>query len=185
MNPTLRKVLIWVGGIAAVLGLLMFGFFNYTKSHSPEAVASSDVNGLSVSVSYCQPSVKGRVVFGTEGEDALQPYGAYWRVGANEATEIEFGQDVVFAGANIKAGRYVLYAVPGETEWTIGLNSELKRWGVPEVDHSLDVVQVKTTAQQMPSVTEMMTISFEPEGAGIVMYIDWAKTRVPVQITSA
>ena len=184
MSPTLRKVLIWVGGIVAFFALALFGFYQYTKSHSPKATAESSANGLNINVVYCQPSVKGRVVFGTEAEGALQPHGVFWRVGANEATEIEFAQKVNFGGAPIEAGRYVLYAVPGESEWTIGLNSELGRWGVPEVDHALDIVQIQTTAQQMPASTEMMTISFEPAGNGVVMYIDWDKTRVPVPISA-
>ena len=58
-----------------------------TKSHSPAAKASYLNNGLNITINYYQPFKKGRVIFGKASEKALQPYGKYWRVGANEATK--------------------------------------------------------------------------------------------------
>ena len=45
-----------------------------------------------ISVEYGRPAV-GRKVFGE-----LVPFGQVWRAGANEATKITFGQEVLFGG---------------------------------------------------------------------------------------
>ena len=165
-----RKIFIGLG--AAVV--LILGFFAYimltTRSHSPKALAEFKSDELVVTVDYCQPYKKGRVIFGSEESDALQPYGEFWRVGANEATEIEISEDVLFAGEPLDKGRYVLYAVPGESNWIIGLNSELGRWGVPEVDHDLDVLLVEVEAKRLSSSQEQLTIEVDEyemgEGSG-------------------
>jgi len=88
MKKALKIILI----VVVILAAGLFGFRKYTKSHSPESVAAFDQNGLKISVKYCQPSVKGREIFGK-----LVPYGQVWRTGANEATEITFSKDIKWA----------------------------------------------------------------------------------------
>src|ERR1700760_1687007 len=61
---------------------------------------------LVVRVIYSRPQKNNRVIFGD-----LVEYGKVWRLGANEATEIEFFQDVKIAGKKIKKGRYTMYAL--------------------------------------------------------------------------
>lgn len=178
-----RKILIGFG--AAVV--LILAFFAYimltTRSHSPKDLAEFSKGDLSVTVDYCRPYKKGRLIFGSEEEDALQPYGEFWRVGANEATEIEINQDVLFAGKPLSKGRYVLYAVPGPQTWTIGLNTDLGRWGVPEVDHDEDVMQVQVQAQLMEASVEQMLIEIvELDSTGAVVHIKWDRTDVPISI---
>lgn len=183
-----RKIFIGLG--AAVV--LILGFFAYimmtTRSHSPKALAEFRSDELEVTVDYCQPYKKGRIIFGSEESDALQPYGEFWRVGANEATEIEISEDVLFAGEPLAKGRYVLYAVPGESNWVIGLNSELGRWGVPEVDHELDVLQVEVKAKKLSSSQEQLTIEVDEyemdEGGGAMVHIKWDKVDVPISIVT-
>src|SRR5438045_1312074 len=57
-------------------------------------------------VVYSRPQKKGRKLFGD-----LIGYGQVWRLGANEATEIEFFRDVKIDGKTVKKGRYTLYAL--------------------------------------------------------------------------
>ena len=52
-------------------------------------------------VIYSRPQKNGRVIFGE-----LIDYGKVWRLGANEATEIEFFTDVKINEIKIKKGRY-------------------------------------------------------------------------------
>ena len=122
------------------------------------------------------------MVFGPEADGALQPWGTYWRAGANEATQIKIDQDVSFGGKSLKAGEYVLYAVPGESAWIIGLNTELGRWGAFEVDHDLDVMQVQASPQDLSSVQEQFLIDFSPSANGVNLNLKWDKTMVPVEI---
>lgn len=62
-----------------------------------------------VRIIYSRPSKDGRRIFGN-----VVKYGTYWRLGANEGTEIEFFRDVVISGKTVSKGRYILYAIPYE-----------------------------------------------------------------------
>jgi hypothetical protein len=85
-----RKILIGAVILVVVLGAAM-AYLNYrSRTLSPSGSGTITNGDLTVSVSYSRPSVRGRVIFGTKEQNALQPYGAYWRLGANESTEITF-----------------------------------------------------------------------------------------------
>ena len=128
---------------------------------------------------YSRPMKNNRDVWGT-----LVPYGKVWRVGANETTEITFSQDVTFGGKAVKAGTYALYAIPGETEWTVILNSKLNTWGNYQYDESADLVRVKGIVGDNESVVEAFSIIFENQDDGsthLVMGWDNKHARVPIK----
>ncbi len=177
--------------IGTILGIIVVfaAIFAYmlltTRKHSPADTASYQGADLQVTVNYCRPYKKERVIFGTTEEDVLQPYGKYWRTGANEATEIEVNKEVLFAGESLNAGRYVLYTIPGPEIWTIGLNSELGRWGAWEVDYDKDIMQVSVPATTTSEVTEQFTIYFTEAADGADMHLVWDQTKVTVPIKVA
>ncbi len=156
----IRKLLIGAGILVVLLGAAYFYFSYRGYQLSPKAEASVINGKFKVDIKYCAPSVRDRLVFGEEGEEALQPYGRYWRLGANEATEITFNQDVLFLDQEVKKGTYVMYAIPGKNYFDIGLNNETGRWGYAEVDHEKDVVNVKVPVTSSDH-TEQFTIKLE------------------------
>ena len=117
----LKKILIGVG----VVLLSIVGFLIYSNlfPKSPPTTTEFSDRGLDIKVSYGRPYKKGRLIFGEAKDKALQPYGKYWRLGANAATEITFSENVTFAGKPINAGTYRMYAIPGETSFQVSLNS--------------------------------------------------------------
>jgi hypothetical protein len=177
-----KKILITVGVIfVALVGYLGYGFLT-TRSHSPLETAEITVGDLNVKVDYCRPFKKGRLIFGDEASEALLPYGQYWRLGANDATEITFSKDVNFAGNPVAAGSYVMYAVPNATNWEVSLNSETGRFGFFEPDYNLDVLKVKVPVQTYPTETEQLTVQLASDSTGIQMDFVWDKTLVRVPI---
>src|SRR5882757_5171671 len=126
--------------VVAVVGLPIFK--KYTKSHSPAAEARYQKDGVTVKVDYCRPAAKGRVIFGEKSAGALQPFGQYWRVGANEATVFETNLPLLVSGKELNAGKYSLYAFPGANTWTIAFNSDWDRWGAMAPDTKKDVLRV-------------------------------------------
>ncbi|MCH5683733.1 DUF2911 domain-containing protein [Niabella sp. W65] len=42
------------------------------------------------------------------------PYNAVWRTGANGATTLTFGDNVIIGGKEIPAGKYGLLSIPGQ-----------------------------------------------------------------------
>lgn len=178
----LKKILAAIG----ILILILVVYFGYAILFpaSPPATATFSDQGLDITVNYYQPSKKGRVIFGEESEGALQPYGKYWRLGANSPTEITFSKDVNFAGQPVSAGTYRMYAVPGPTSFQISLNSEIGSFsGAGEPDYSKDVLKVDLPVSIDQKVTEVFTISFMKDESGINMDLVWDQTLVRVPIT--
>jgi len=158
-----------------------------TRNHSPADVAKFEGDALNVEVHYCRPYKKDRLIFGSKSEGALQPWGTYWRVGANEATEIVFSADVRIEGKTVKAGRYRVYAIPGKEEWKIGLNEELGKWGYWKPNFDQDVMNFTVPSKELEQPVEQFTINFEaaPEGKGTVMIWQWDTVEVRTKIHPA
>jgi hypothetical protein len=178
-----KKIYIGLGIVlVAVIGFAAYSAF-FSRRVSPTQVTEFNHEGLNIKVVYCRPFKKGRVIFGEDKPDVLLPYGKYWRLGANESTEITFSKDVAFAGKPVSAGTYRMYAVPGADSWQVTLNSQLGTWGSDPVDHSKDVVTADVSASNAPAETEQFTINFGSIGPAVTMDLVWDKTLVSVPIT--
>ncbi len=176
----IKKILIVLG--LALISFIAYFAFGIMFPTSPKTNASYNDADISISVSYGQPSKKGRLIFGEEKDDALQPYGKYWRLGANAPTEITFSKDILFADQPVKAGTYRMYAVPGAGSFQISLNSEVGSFsGAPEPDYSLDIIKVDVPVTPAAE-TEKFIISFSRDGNVVNMDLAWDQTlvRVPV-----
>ena len=178
----LKKILIGVIILVVILAAV-FVYFNYrNRSLSPPGSASLTNNGLTVSVDYSRPSVRDRVIFGTKEEKALQPFGEYWRLGANEATEISFSTDVLFNNEPLAKGTYRLYAIPGAEAFEIGVNSELGKWGYSDPDYSKDVLKTKVPVEKLSTPVEQFTITLQKSADGIDVVFDWSDTRLVIPV---
>lgn len=149
---------------------------------SPKDEITYNFEGLDIKVVYYRPYKKGRLIFGSADEQALVPYGKYWRLGANDATEITFSKDVVFGGQPVAAGSYRMYAVPGPESWEVSLNSELGQFGYMEPNYALDVTKVEVPVESASSETEQFTIRFTSEAQGVKMHFEWDRTQAIVPI---
>jgi Protein of unknown function (DUF2911) len=172
-------------GIGVVVILLLAGFAYLAlvvNKRSPEKTTTYTYQDLDIKVVYCQPSKKGRLIFGEEKDGALQPFGKYWRLGANAATEITFSKNINFAGKPVNAGTYSMYAVPGSSSFQVTLNSEFGQWGYSEPDHTKDVLTVGAPVSEVPE-TEMFVVNFSNDSTGVLMDFVWDKTSFRVPIT--
>lgn len=178
-----KKIIYGLLGVVVVIigGMAYLNYRNY--SLSPRGSAELATDDLTVSLTYSRPSVRGRTIFGSKEQGALQPYGAYWRLGANESTEITFSRAVTFNGQAVPAGTYRAYAVPGPDSFEIYLNSELGKWGYFEPNHELDVLKTSVPVQKVTTPVEQHTIRLEQAESGIDMIFEWSdvQLRVPVR----
>ena len=174
-----KKIII---GVVAVL-VVLAAYFMLRPPKSPPKTTAFSENGLEISVSYSQPSKRGRLIFGEEKDGALQPYGKYWRLGANAATEITFNKNILFAGQPVNAGSYRMYAVPGPASFQISLNSELgvTFTAASEPDYTKDVLKVDVPVETIPEV-EQFVINFGTDSTGVNMDFTWDNVRVRVPI---
>jgi hypothetical protein len=133
---------------------------------------------LAARVIYSRPKKEGRTIFG-----GLVEYGKVWRLGANEATEIEFFKPVKVGGKKINKGRYTLYAIINETSWTIIINKETDTWGQFKYDMKKDIVRVDLPVQKMQEVVESMAMTFEKSTTGMNLVIAWDTIKVALPVT--
>lgn len=177
-----KKIYIILGVVlVAVIGFAAYSAF-FNRRVSPTQVTEFKHDGLEMKVTYCRPSKKGRTIFGEAGSNALLPYGQYWRLGANESTEISFNKDITFAGSPVSAGVYRMYAVPDKESWEITLNSQLGTWGSDMPDNAMDVVTVNVPVKEAPTDTEQFTINFGSDDSDATMDFIWDNVLVSVPI---
>ena len=131
-------------------------------------------------VIYSRPHKKGRQVFG-ESQKSLCRYGLPWRLGANEATEIEFFRPVTIGGTVVASGRYVIYCIPFADHWTIALNKNLYTWGL-HMDTTKDILKTNIPTMPLTPSLEDFTMVFLPatHGADLLMAWDNVKTVLPI-----
>jgi hypothetical protein len=149
----------------------------YFPDNYPILKIQNKVSGpLEMRVIYSRPQVKDRKIFG-----GLQEFGKVWRVGANEATEIEFFKNVTINNKKIMKGRYTLYAIPYADKWTFILNKVTDTWGAFKYDSSKDVVRI-TVPILNNSKVEDMTISLDKTNTGADLCVLWDEVKAVLPI---
>lgn len=146
---------------------------------SPLDIAAFPKRGANkvVRVTYSRPYKKDREIFGGKVK-----YGKVWRLGANEATEITFYQDVRIGDQSVPAGTYALFAIPKETQWTLILNSKLNQWGAFTYKKKLDVARFPAEVSKTDEVIENFSISFDKSADGVIMHMAWDQTMASLPI---
>ena len=181
----LKKILIGLGVLVVILAVFMFWANNRNRTLSPPGSTELELsNGLAVSVDYSRPSVRDRVIFGTEAEGALQPHGVYWRMGANEPTLLTVNKDFNLNGIPVSAGSYDFYAIPSKEGFELRLNSGTRFWGYTEPDYSLDILKTTVGFTKPTSTVEQYTIQTLAAGDGIKVVCSWANRQWEVLITA-
>ena len=141
---------------------------------SPKASVSYTIGLTKVEVNYGAPAVKERVIWG-----GLVPYEKVWRGGANEATTIEFSTDVNIEGQNLKAGKYSLFFIPGETEWTCIFSSKLDQWGAYQYSEDDDVLRFTVQPKMNEGMQERLTYSIHDMKMDMgYVKLAWEKMRL-------
>jgi len=145
---------------------------------SAKEVITQDFGFSKVSVDYSRPNTKGRKIFG-----GLVPYNEIWRTGANGATKITFGEEVLIDGKNIPAGEYALYSMPNEENWTLILSKNTKLWGAMGYQESEDVARFQVKAEKLAQSVETFTIGFsDVQAEKIHLNLMWENTKVSLAI---
>ncbi len=149
-----------------------------TPAPSPPQTVKQDFGLSSIELSYSRPGIKGRKIFGD-----LVPYGKVWRTGANSATTLTFGDDVIIGGTKIPAGKYGLLSIPGASEWTIIITKQLDVTNPTAYKQDQDVVRVTTEIQELPFPIENFTILFSNlTNNSCTLQLIWDRTVVNLDI---
>ncbi|HEX2606907.1 MAG TPA: DUF2911 domain-containing protein [Flavisolibacter sp.] len=133
-----------------------------SKRPSPPAKVSQKIaSGATISVDYSQPSLKGRTI----GKDVEPMKGQAWRMGANEATVFETDKDVTINGQALPAGKYSVFGIAGDTDFTVIFNKAWKVWGTEyEANKAQDVLKVAVKPTTASASQEKLTYTIDPSG---------------------
>ena len=147
---------------------------------SPLDSVQATIDGATVKVCYGRPSARGRAIMG-----GLVPFGAPWRLGANEPTRLTLPFAAEVAGVRVPAGTYSLYVVPQATSWEVHVNRAVERWGIP-IDaavRSQDVGKGTVPVETLAQPVEQLTLRLVTEPGALV--VEWEKTRITIPIKKA
>lgn len=136
------------------------------------------VEPLVARVIYSRPQKNNRTVFGD-----LVEYGKIWRLGANEATEIELFRDVKINGKKLAKGKYTMYAVVNQNSWTMIFNKETNTWGAFKYDATKDALRIDVPVEKTKDIVEAFTILFEKTTTGINLVTLWEDVRIGLPIS--
>jgi hypothetical protein len=178
----MKKLIVIVGIIVALLVVVFVGLRMYTKSFSPRDNASYNKNDIELNVQYGRPYKKGRVIF-----DGLVPYGEVWRTGANEPTVFTTNVDLKIGEKILKKGSYAVFTVPNRESWEIIFNKSIPAWGVNFSGEaarkvSEDALTIDVAAITTKSRFEQFTIAFEEMHDEIDIVMMWDQTLVVVPV---
>lgn len=128
---------------------------------------------------YGRPSTRGRLMVG--GQD---PYGSPWRLGANEPTTLHLPFPATIGTVGVGPGSYTLYAIPQDGPWTIIVNSNTNRWGIPLSPgvRQSDIGSFTVQTSRLEDHVEAMTFRFEGSGSSGAIVYEWENTtfRIPI-----
>jgi hypothetical protein len=151
-----------------------------TPAPSSTQTVKQELGLSTVELSYSRPGIKGRKIFGD-----LVPYGKVWRTGANNATTITFGDDVMIGNTKVAAGKYGLLTIPDKDQWTIIISKQVDVTNPADYKQDQDVVRYTAKAEALPFALETFSIMFNNvKSNSMDMDLIWDQTLVSLPLTT-
>ena len=150
-----------------------------TPAPSPTQTLDQAFALSNVKIEYSRPSAKGRTIFGD-----VVPFGKVWRTGANSATKITFGEDVMVGGKELKAGTYAIYTMPDRNKWEVMFYKDLTMGGnVANYKTSDEVLRVSAPTIKLNDKVETFTMNMgNITSTSATLDMMWENTHVSVPI---
>jgi hypothetical protein len=174
-----KKVLFALMAVALVTGLALqdaSAQFLAPRS-SPKATVTQTIGLTDISITYSRPAVKGRAIWG-----GLVPYNQVWRLGANEATLINLGDDVSIEGLKLAKGSYSLHAIPTADNWTIIFNKVAEQWGSYNYKPEEDALRVTVSPRKGAFVERMRFTVEDMSDSTANVVLAWENLEVPFSV---
>ncbi len=147
-----------------------------TKSLAKEEHAMID--GTHFTIKYTAPVVKNRVIFG-----GLVAYDEVWVTGSHRATSIEFDNDISIDGTVLSAGKYGIFTIPGQDEWTVIFNSNWDQHLADDYDQKNDLLRITVKPTFTQEVKERLNYSLNSAEEGkVILSISWEKVQIDLPI---
>ncbi|HEX2845659.1 MAG TPA: DUF2911 domain-containing protein [Chitinophagaceae bacterium] len=126
-----------------------------TPAPSPTQTVKQDFGISAIELSYSRPGIKNRKLY-----TDIAPAGEVWRTGANNATTLTFGDEVIIGDTKVPAGKYGLLSIPGKKEWTLIISKQTNVTSPAAYKQESDVVRVTAPVTKLKKAVETFTIEF-------------------------
>ena len=155
----------------------------FPEDYPKQKMMTPDLPNPVARVIYSRPQRNGRTIFADTSvtENVIQHYGEEWRLGANEATEIEFYKPVSIGGKKLDAGRYILYCIPYPDKWKLIFNNNLYSWGL-HIDKTKDQAEIELPVIKNNVVIEFFTMFFQNSTYGCDLVMAWGDMKVVLPV---
>ena len=188
----MRRVVVLVGVVAlALTSLNADAQRKKTKPDVSQGAAVTQTLGVDtqITIAYHRPGVKGRDVWTEKSDNVnigpLVPRDGDprpWRSGANEATTIEVSGDVLVEGKELPAGKYALFMIPTDGDWTVVFSKQAQQWGAFGYKQKDDALRVTVTPVEAPH-QEWLAYGFDDPGTwSATAYLRWNDVKIPFKI---
>lgn len=195
LNPFLRRTLAAISSLGFAAGLFAQAPATTPATPAPSArppapprlavPAASPAGSLKqrvgltdIEITYSRPGLKGRVMIGQ-----VEPYGKVWRTGANNATTLAFSTDVKLNGHAVPAGKYALFTIPTDRDWTVIISKKSNQSGAFAYNEADDLVRFTVTPVQLGESVETFEIGLNDiRDDSATINLSWAKLRVPIRL---
>lgn len=155
----------------------------FPEDYPQQKMMTPDMPNPVARVIYGRPQKNGRTLFADTSVtlNVIQHYGKEWRMGANEATEIEFFKEVSIGAKKIPAGRYIMYCIPYPDKWKIILNRNLYSWGL-HIDKTKDLAEIELPVIKNNMVIEYFSMLFQNSTYGCELVMAWGNVKVVMPV---
>ncbi|MCG2617301.1 DUF2911 domain-containing protein [Terrimonas sp. NA20] len=151
-----------------------------TPAPSPTQTVKQDFGISSIELSYSRPGIKKRKMYSD-----IAPAGEVWRTGANNATTLTFGDEVMIGGTRVPAGKYGLLSIPNKKEWTLIISKQTNVTSPAAYKQESDVVRVNVPVTKTKSSVETFTIAFNNVSpSSCELQLSWGNSAVTLPITT-
>ena len=135
------------------------------------------IKGKKVSINYGAPSINGPAL---QGKDifTVAPVGTVWRLGKNQATEIETTGTLTVAGTTLQPGKYSLWAKKtGDNAWALAFHPKTGIWGEPVMKEGY-VAELPLKSEKVSNSAELLCISLVDLKGKAGIKIHWGTAQL-------
>lgn len=151
-----------------------------TTKKSIKAYVEKKIGDAIFRIQYHSPAVRDRVIWG-----GLVPFGQVWVTGAHNATRIESDRDFLIDGKRLAAGKYALFTIPAQSDWTVIVNKNWDQHLADEYKEEEDLLRLKirpdTPGYNQERLMYDIDLSSQKQGK-ILMHWEKLRLTIPVQI---
>ena len=116
------------------------------------------VASATIQIDYGQPHLRGRRI----NVPGLVPLDSVWRFGANAATTLETGVDLMIGNLRVAKGKYSLHVLPAAAGWHLIVNRDTGNEYLPQHDVGRVPLRKRSLGSPMESFSVWLIPSRDP-----------------------